>query len=149
MPPVSKHSSLFLHILPETFFVLQFHPEQELPPCILKDMTFDSGRFFSITRTQNEVSLVGESRKGMPDKYKEYSTWICIKIAGPMDHNMVGAIADLATPLKAAKVPVFITSTWNTDYVLVPKDMLLEAVNALERDGWIFASTRQHRMARL
>jgi len=29
-------------------------------------------------------------------------------------------------------------STWNTDYVLTPTEMLAEAVRTLERDGWRF-----------
>ncbi|KAF8899055.1 ACT domain-containing protein [Infundibulicybe gibba] len=138
MPPPSNHASLHLQVLPKAFFVVQLQPGDDIPPCMVKEVCHHSGRFFSITRTGDEISLVGESRSGMPDSVKEYSTWMCIKIIGPMEHGLTGIIAEFTAPLKSAKVPVFAVSTWNTDYVLVPTGMLPDAINALEKDGWVF-----------
>ncbi|PFH52264.1 hypothetical protein AMATHDRAFT_140371 [Amanita thiersii Skay4041] len=153
MPPPSNRPSLHLQVLSEPFFVVQLQAGGELPPCILKDLTAGRGKFFSITRTDEEISLVGESYKWMPDDYKEQSTWSCIKITGPMEHsrltNLTGILTEFTAPLKAAKVPLFALSTWNTDYVLVPSAMAKDAVNALEKDGWIFVQGKKDRTARL
>ncbi|TFK41858.1 ACT domain-containing protein [Crucibulum laeve] len=149
MPPPSSSSSLHLQVLSEPFFVVQLQPGQEVPPCILKDLTGGKGGFFSVTRTKDEISLVGESYKWMPASYKEQSTWMCIKILGPMEHSLTGIMADFTAPLKEAKVPVFALSTWNTDYVLVPTEMLSDAIRVLERDGWVFVQGSKTRVARL
>ncbi|KAF9469819.1 ACT domain-containing protein [Collybia nuda] len=74
----------------------------------------------------------------MSDDLQKLSTWTCIKIMGPMEHNLTGILADFSAPLKAAQVPIFAVSTWNTDYVLVPATMLDVAVTALKADGWSF-----------
>jgi len=150
MPPPSNNPALHLLVLPEPFFVVKLQPGQEIAPCVIKDLTNGKGGFFSVTRTNEEVSVVGEAYKWMPSSYKEQSTWMCIKIQGPMEHSLTGIMASLSAPLKTAKVPVFALSTWNTDYVLVPTEMLSEAVRALERDGWLFVQgLKGNRVARL
>jgi hypothetical protein len=40
-------------------------------------------------------------------------------------------------------------SNRNTDYVLVPTEMLSEAIRALERDGWLFVQGVKGGLARL
>lgn len=87
MPPPSNSPSLHLQALPEPFFVVQLHPGQNIAPDVLNDLTQGKGGFFSITRTRDEVSVVGEAYEGMPSSYREQSTWMCIKIEGPMEHS--------------------------------------------------------------
>ncbi|PPQ67920.1 hypothetical protein CVT25_000332 [Psilocybe cyanescens] len=150
MPPPSNSPALHLIVLPEPFFVVKLKPGEDIAPCVVKNLTNGKGGFFSVTRTQDEVSLVGETYKSMPSSYKEQSTWMCIKIQGPMEHSLTGILASLSAPLKVSKVPIFALSTWNTDYVLVPTEMLPEAVRALERDGWVFVQgIKGARVARL
>ncbi|KAF9454205.1 hypothetical protein P691DRAFT_798455 [Macrolepiota fuliginosa MF-IS2] len=150
MPPPSSSPVLHLQILPEPFFVIQLRQGQEMAPCIIKDLASGKGGFYSVTRTKDEISIVGEAYKWMPKTYEEQCAWKCIKIRGPMEHSLTGILADLTAPLKTAKVPVFAVSTWNTDYVLVPKDMVVDAVTTLERDGWVFVQGAGHgRVARL
>lgn len=137
MPPPSNSAALHLIVLPEPFFVVKLKPGQEIAPCLIKDLTSGKGGFFSVTRTSEEVSVVGESYKWMPSSYKEQSTWMAIKIQGPMEHSvyhisydldnlkfftkrisvcmigLTGIMASLTAPLKLAKVPVFALSTWS------------------------------------
>lgn len=84
MPPPSNSSALYLQVLPKPFFIVQL---QEIVASVLKDLTEAKGGFFSVTRTRDEVSLVGEAYEGMPSSYEEQSTWMCIKIEGPMEHS--------------------------------------------------------------
>lgn len=94
MPPPSNSSALRLIVLLNPFFVVKLKPGQEIAPCVIKDLTDGKGGFFSVTRTPEEVSLVGEAYKLMPSSYNEHSTWTCIKILGPMEHSMLYFLLD-------------------------------------------------------
>jgi len=149
MPPPSSSSAFHLVVFPKPFFVVKLEPGQEIAPCVIRDLTDGKSSFFSVTRTSEEVSVVGEAYTLMPSSYRERSTWSCIKIQGPMEHSLTGVMAAITTPLKLAKVPIFALSTWNTDYVFIPTDMLPEAVRTLERDGWRFLTGLKGPHARL
>ena len=129
MPPPSNNPALHLRIISEPFFVVQIEAlGEEIPPSVLRDLTSGCGGFFSVTRTEEEISVVGKSYKGMPRFYEEQSTWMAIKILGPLEHStckivalaqsflhfsaLTGVLASLTAPLKVAKVPVFALSTW-------------------------------------
>ncbi|KAF9245832.1 ACT domain-containing protein [Melanogaster broomeanus] len=133
MPPPIIHPCLHLEVLPETFYVKQYSPAGEVPPDALSELNVTKARsgIFSVTRTADEISVVGEAHGDGGD-------WRCIKIAGPMEFELTGVIANFSTPLKDAKIPVFAISTWNTDYVLIPKGKMTEAISALGADGWQF-----------
>ncbi len=62
--------------------------------------------------------------------------WRGLYIHGELDFSEVGIIARLSTTLAAAEIPVFVVSTFNTDYVLVRGDDLDTAIRALEREGY-------------
>lgn len=87
MPPASSSTALHLQVLPERFFVIQLGQGQELAPCLIKELTSGKGGFFAVTRTNEEVSIVGEAYKWMPKTYEEQSVWRCIKVRGPMEHS--------------------------------------------------------------
>ncbi|RDB28499.1 hypothetical protein Hypma_015843 [Hypsizygus marmoreus] len=137
MPPPSNHPSLHLQVLSVPFFVAKFSSHEDVPNWALGALT-GKANFISITRTDEEISIVGEASQSFPDPVKELSTWTCIKILGPMEHDLIGILAEFTAPLKTAKVPVFAVSTWNTDFVLVPTGSLSEAEVALALDGWTF-----------
>ncbi|KAG2156591.1 uncharacterized protein EDB93DRAFT_1326309 [Suillus bovinus] len=140
MPPPFNHPSLELELLAQTFFVKQFPVDAGVPAAIASGLNAaqHTPGVFSITRTGEEISVVGES-------VDDDGEWKCIKIAGPMKFGvfttfvgLTGVICNFTTPLRDANVPVFTVSTWNTDYVLVPKDKADAAVAALTEDGWRF-----------
>ncbi|KAJ7170163.1 ACT domain-containing protein [Mycena filopes] len=140
MAPPIDHPCLHLHVLPGTFFVRKLEPStlNETFKSLLE--TDDGHSFLSLTRTNEELSVVGEyTEQRTPEEYKEFSTWRAIKIAGPMNFNLTGVLAGFVEPLKRAEVPIFALSTWNTDFILVPKGKLEKACEALKEDGWTFA----------
>ncbi|KAI0352895.1 hypothetical protein OH77DRAFT_744013 [Trametes cingulata] len=135
-PPPADHTAFRLHLLERPFKVLQLKPDQKIPEDHLRLLTgvaAENGAFISVTRTDEEVSVVLSSNED-----DEAATWRCIKIAGPMDFGITGVMAKFTAPLKAAQIPVFAVSTWNTDYVLVPRDTATRAVEVLTQDGWQF-----------
>jgi hypothetical protein len=54
-----------------------------------------------------------------------------LAVRGPLDLNLVGVLAGLATPLATAGISMFAMSTYNTDYVLVRSADLDRAVRVL------------------
>ncbi|KAG0707431.1 ACT domain-containing protein [Suillus ampliporus] len=133
MPPPLNHPCLELELLDQTFFVKQLPVDRGIPAAIASELNAaqDNPGIFSITRTREEISIVGEAAG-------DDGAWKCIKIAGPMEFGMTGVICSFTTPLKNVDVPVFAVSTWNTDYVLIPRGKVDEAVSALTEDGWRF-----------
>jgi hypothetical protein len=64
--------------------------------------------------------------------------WIALVVAGPMDLSLTGILHALTGPLKEAGVPVFASSTWDTDYVLINEEKKEDAKKALSNAGWRF-----------
>jgi uncharacterized protein len=56
-------------------------------------------------------------------------------VAGPLDFELTGVVAGLTAPLAEAGLPVFVVSTFDTDYLLVRTDRLNAAVDALRKAG--------------
>lgn len=82
MPPPSPadHEAFRLNLASELFYVKQLKPDESIPEVILKKLTNSSGELVSITRTEEEISIVEQAEKGDGE-----ANWRCIKIAGPMD----------------------------------------------------------------
>ncbi|KAG8949329.1 hypothetical protein FRC04_008932 [Tulasnella sp. 424] len=131
-----------LILLEKEFALFRLAAQSSIPPQILAQLTgtgsSTSCSFISVTRTPEEVSIVTDQIPA--DLDVQDSLWRCIKIKGPLTHDLTGILNNLSTPLRDAEVPIFAVSTWDTDYVLVPKNKVDEAVNALLSSGWKFLS---------
>ena len=93
-----------------------------------------SSGFLSLTRTADETSLVCEDsrvREGVPVE----RGFRALRVDGTLAFAETGILASLATPLAQAGVPVFVVSTYDTDYVLILETWLREAVDALRKAG--------------
>jgi hypothetical protein len=58
-----------------------------------------------------------------------------LAVRGPLDLNLVGVLARLATPLATAGISIFAVSTYDTDHVLVRSGDLDRAVRVLREVG--------------
>ncbi len=92
------------------------------------------GQFLSVTRTPDEVSVVSLA-KDVPEGAEVEAGWGCLRVAGPLSFELTGVLAALSAPLAAAGVPIFVVSTFDTDYLLVPLNRLEKARDALEAAG--------------
>jgi len=45
--------------------------------------------------------------------------WRAFEVVGPLPFGLTGVVSGLTAPLAAAGIPVFVVSTYDTDYVLV------------------------------
>jgi hypothetical protein len=92
--------------------------------------------FFSVTRTESEVSVVcAEDEAPVGDHVRVEPDWRALEVAGPLDFSMVGVMAALTAPLADVDVSVFVVSTYDTDYVLVHAAALEKAIEALRSAG--------------
>lgn len=93
-----------------------------------------AGRFVSITRTGDELSIVC-AEAAVPDRVRSDRGWRVLAVEGPLDFSLTGVLAALTAPLAEARVAVFALSTFDTDYLLVKDERLAPAVEALARAG--------------
>lgn len=88
------------------------------------------GEFVSVTRTADELSVVC-AEAGVPRDVTAERGWRGLKVQGPLDFGLVGVLASLLAPLAEADIPVFVVSTYDTDYILVREADLGRAVEVL------------------
>ncbi|MBS0661491.1 MAG: ACT domain-containing protein [Verrucomicrobia bacterium] len=112
-----------LTLLPDSFAICRLAPDAAVPP-----------RFFSVTRTAEELSVVCREADVPSDARCELG-WSGLQVAGPLDFALTGVLAALAAPLAAAGVSIFALSTFDTDYLLVKSASLPEALAALRGAG--------------
>lgn len=117
-----------LTIIDGSFSIHRLSSDAAIPADVLQQT------FFAVLRSDTELSLVCSS--SVPVESQRVSTgWACLKVAGPLDFNLTGIIAAISSALSAASVPVFIVSSFDTDYVLVRHTDLDQAVAALRAGG--------------
>ncbi|OGD22299.1 MAG: hypothetical protein A2W03_09430 [Candidatus Aminicenantes bacterium RBG_16_63_16] len=92
------------------------------------------GRFISITRTGDELSIVCPG-SFVPEAVRHDRGWRCLKVEGPLDLSLTGILAALLAPLAEARVNIFAVSTFDTDYLLVKDELLSLAAETLVRAG--------------
>lgn len=119
-------SQLTLSVLPGLFAVSQLSPGAPIPTPV--------GEFWSLTRTEGEVSLVCEEAL-VPAGAKFEGGWVALKLHGPFDFTLTGILAAVLEPLRHAGVGIFALSTFDTDYVLVKVERLQDALAALRGAG--------------
>ena len=88
----------------------------------------------SFTRTAEELSVVSASSQ-VPDGATVETGWRCLRVEGPLSFEMTGVLAALSAPLAAAAVPIFVISTFDTDYILVKATDLERVCTALGAEG--------------
>jgi hypothetical protein len=93
------------------------------------------GELLSVTRTRNEISVVGPPSAVPPGALAE-DGWRCLEVAGPLPFDVTGVLAAISRPLADAGIPIFVISTFNTDYVLVKEGDVDRAAGVLRAEGF-------------
>ena len=88
-----------------------------------------------IGRTDAETSVVCLSAHAPVQCLAREDGWRAFRVAGQMDFGLTGVLAGLATVLAQASVSIFALSTFDTDYILVKKENLSKALEALASAG--------------
>jgi uncharacterized protein len=97
-----------------------------------------SSSLYSITKTTDELSLVCEQDKLIPQPgMHQEDGWKCLQVVGPLDFSLTGILSSIAQPLADNKISIFALSTYDTDYILVKKEKFTEAQTILKNNGFI------------
>jgi hypothetical protein len=121
-------STLTLVALEGTFAVSRVPAASPIPPWA------NESTFASITRARGELSIVCDQERVPPGVTCEQG-WRCFEVAGPLDFELVGVLASLVGPLATAGVPVFVISTFSTDYLLIKSANLDRTLETLRGAG--------------
>jgi hypothetical protein len=116
-----------LTVLPNEFSVWRLAADAPFPD-------LDPGSFLSLTWTEDELSIVSSSSE-VPAGAIAEAGWNCLKVEGPLPFEMTGVLASLSTPLADAAIPIFVISTYDTDYLLVKAADLDRACKTLSENG--------------
>ena len=103
----------------------------------------DNSKFCSITRTEDELSIVCPQEnipKDIPETVICEKDLKCLKVEGPLDFSLIGILANISTALAKVKISIFVVSTYNTDYILVKEENIEGAVKTLSDEGYIISS---------
>ena len=115
-------------VLGGRFAVVRLSPDTPVPAWAT------AGQFFSITRTDDELSIVCEQALA-PDDVTRSDDWAALKLVGPFAFDETGVVASVTRTLADAGVGVFVLSTYDGDHVLVPSAGLPAALKALAEAG--------------
>lgn len=142
---------LTLKVLPQHFAVCRLPSTAEIPGWVFKSP------FFSITRTEDELSVVcpekrlppaGSRPEGTgdsPDEGRHHRcrneaafmlterNWRALQVEGPLDFSLTGVLSSLTAPLAEAGISVFAISTYTTDYLLIKQEAMERTLKILGR----------------
>ena len=103
----------------------------KLSEVINLDQISEKSRFFSFTKTDDEISLVVESAY-LPEHQFANTGWKGFKIFGPLDFSLVGILQQVIQPLAENNISIFALSTFDTDYILVKSEQVERAKDVLK-----------------
>jgi len=118
-----------LELLNDDYTIYKFKPEY------IVNKNISSEEFFSATKTKDELSIV--ARENLFNDFINAETgWKILKISGTLDFNLVGILSRISAVLAGTHISVFVVSTFNTDYIMVKKEKIKDAVNVLVDNGY-------------
>lgn len=115
-PSAASPPRLRLRETPWRLAICRFAADSALPAWVLHA----SAEFWSITKTPEELSVVCSEDDLPPSVIENVERdWRAFAVVGPLPFGLTGVVSGLTAPLAAAGVPVFVLSTYDTDYLLV------------------------------
>jgi hypothetical protein len=126
--PVTKHSLRFRLLEDGPYAIVRLAPDAAIPEWTT------NGKFTSVTRTADELSIVCPWGNLPVDVTSPYR-WVCLKLEGPFPFSLTGVLLSLVEPLSNHGIPIFAISTYDTDYVLIQEEFVGMALDILQRAG--------------
>ncbi|BAJ01910.1 conserved hypothetical protein [Shewanella violacea DSS12] len=114
----------------QVYSIHSFSPDAPIAPEI-----FHQEMFF-VGKTKDELSVVVPAELTL-DSIEEEKGWRCLEVIGPLGFSMTGILSSVSGTLADSDISIFALSTFDTDYILVKKDKLAEAITALKKKNFI------------
>jgi len=111
-----------------TYSIIRYPADEKIPSWVLGQKGF-----FSITQTQEELSILCETTviEGEPSNRED--GWKCLKVEGPLDFSLTGVLSSIAAPLAREEISIFAVSTYDTDYILVKDEKFAKSKDVLNQ----------------
>lgn len=113
-----------------TFTIYQLKPYMQIPADVF------TADFYSITKTDDEISIVTDSFVTLGN-LKSNPGWKGFRVEGILDFSQIGIIHAITQPLKENGVSVFVVSTFNTDYIFVKEEFFGKAIEIFDASNTI------------
>lgn len=126
---IMAETILTMQLLRDSFSVCRLDKGQDIPSWAYE------GDFFSITKTNDELSIVCK-QENVPDDVISESDWRGLKVLGPLDFSLIGILAAISKILAESGISIFAISTYDTDYILLKEEHLSAGMNALESNNY-------------
>ena len=107
-----------------------------LPPGAEVDWDRSGSVLFSVTHSTTETSVMCP-QAAVPAGTRTEGPFHVFEVAGPLDFGQVGVLAGLIAPLAAKGITILTTSTYETDWILVPVARADHAEQAWRREGFL------------
>lgn len=117
--------------------ILQILP-QKLTVCkVTKPSDVDlMHEFFFLSKTDEEISLVCETRYAPSKTTHREDGWKAFRIRGTLDFSLIGILSKITTLLAENQIGIFAVSTYNTDYILIKEENFEKAMRVLGEAGY-------------
>ncbi|MGB0866695.1 MAG: GNAT family N-acetyltransferase [Granulosicoccaceae bacterium] len=113
-------TSITLDLLGDSYSLIKLPAEA---PCPLNTNSDQGQGFTSVSRSSSELSIICPTRITQvwdKSQAEESSDWYCLRLSLATEPSQVPGIIDaVVSPLAAAKISVFVVSTFDTDHLLV------------------------------
>ena len=125
-------SSLKLHLLhhAEPYALASVAPESQI------DWDRAGSALFSVAYTSAETSVICRAAV-IPEGTRTEGPFHVFEVAGPLDFATTGVLAGILDPISEKGISVLSTSTYLTDFILVPVDNADEAERIWKREGFL------------
>lgn len=120
---------LILKLLKNKYSVCRLNKYDEIPKWIFNE------EFFSITKTEDELSIVCLQDKIKDDVLCERN-WKVLKIEGPLDFSLIGILSKISTLMANNNISIFAISTYDTDYILIKEESIDKAIELLINNNY-------------
>lgn len=128
---MAQSTKFTLDVFKENFVICRLPSSSSLPSWAF------TGPFYSITKTNDELSIVTIDNNQFPKDIKCERNWKCLKLRGPFSFDATGVLASILNPLAKAEIGILAISTFDTDYVMVKENNLPIAIDILKQNGHI------------
>jgi hypothetical protein len=128
-PVIVRPDVYQIAVLQHNFAVCRLHADLALPEWV------SGGALVCVTRTPDELSIVCYEEL-VPGEVTSVRGWRCLRVEGELDLSSIGVLKSILEPLAVAAIPVFVVSTFATDYVLVKAIDLERALRSLVEAGF-------------
>jgi len=120
---------MVLELLENEYSVYKFDPEYGINGNIL------TNDFISITRTKDELSIIAQKNE-LNGFLEVENGWKIFKINGILNFSLVGILSKISTILANENISIFVMSTFNTDYIMVKKENIKNAIEILIKNNY-------------